>query len=553
MTSTAPATTLRDRYSDDQIASFYESGYWSTDSLYELIRTSAASRPDKVFVFDSTTAVTYAGLQESAVRVAAGLRRAGVAPGDRVAVQLPNWTEFVVIAAAIARAGAVIVPIMPIYRDKDVAYVLAHSGAKVAVTAEEFKGFGYLEMFRQIRPACEGLETVVITRGATAPGAGEIAWADLEIAGDIAELESEIGPDTHPDEPFLVVYTSGTTARPKGCHHTLNTIRSSAAAIARSLDYTEDDVQFGPSPITHSTGLVTSVLLPLLSGASSHLMEAWEPVEGMRRIKEHGCTVSVTATAFLQMMMAAYDPARDDLSSVRYWVCAGAPIPGSVVEKAGQMLSGGRVLSLYGRSENFLTTMCTSTDAPSRSVSSDGSALHGAEVRVVGPEGEEVPRGEEGDIAYRGPSHMIGYYLDPVETVALFTPDGFSRSGDLGRMDADGFVRVTGRLKDIVIRGGMNISAREIEDLVLAHPAVGTVAVVGMPDERLGEKVCLYVVPAAGAEPPTLESILDGLRAAKLPTAKLPERLEVVDVLPMTATGKIQKHLLREDIARKLG
>ena len=200
-----------------------------------------------------------------------------------------------------------------------------------------------------------------------------------------------------------------------------------------------------------------------------------------------------------------------------------------------------------------MTTMCNVDDRADRAVTSDGSALEGAEVKIVGEDGLEVPRGEEGDIAYRGPSHMIEYFNDDEQTDALFTPEGFSRSGDLGRMDEDGYVRVTGRLKDIIIRGGMNISAREIEDRLVRHPAIADVAVVGMPDERLGEKVCAYVVLAEPSVALTLKDVTDYLRAQKLATQKLPERLEIASALPMTATGKVQKHILRADIKQKLG
>ena len=197
--------------------------------------------------------------------------------------------------------------------------------------------------------------------------------------------------------------------------------------------------------------------------------------------------------------------------------------------------------------------MCTVADPPERSASSDGSALMGAEVKVVDEQGVEVPAGEEGDIAYRGPSHMIEYFDDDEQTAALFTSDGFSRSGDLGRMDEDGFVRVTGRLKDIIIRGGMNISAREVEDHLQAHPSIASVAAVGMPDERLGEKVCAYVVLAEGVESLELADITTFLKEHKVATQKLPERLEIVPALPMTATGKVQKHVLRADIKDEAG
>jgi acyl-coenzyme A synthetase/AMP-(fatty) acid ligase len=422
--------------------------------------------------------------------------------------------------------GAVIVPVMPIYRGAEASYIVEHSGAVAAVTCESIKGFSFIDMYTEMQTTHEQLSQLIVARLSTpdagaSPRSGVADLAALLVSGDVEDLAAEVGDDSDPDDPFLIVYTSGTTARPKGCHHTYNTVRASAAAIAASLDYSADDVQFGPSPITHSTGLVTSVVLPLVNGASSHLMEAWEPTEGIRRIQQHGCTVSVTATAFLQLMMGVHDPAAGDLSSMRYWVCAGAPIPGSVVERATAMLGGGRVLSLYGRSENFLTTMCTSQDPAERSATSDGRALAGASVKIVDFDGIEVPRGAEGDIAYRGPSHMLGYYRNPDETDALFTADGYSRSGDLGFMDEDGYVRVTGRTKDIIIRGGMNISARELEDMLIDHPAIGSVAVVGMPDEMLGERVCLFVVPAAGHVAPTLPEVVDFLRARNLATPKL--------------------------------
>jgi len=330
-------------------------------------------------------------------------------------------------------------------------------------------------------------------------------------------------------------------------------MRASANAMIKALEYTEKDVQFGPSPVSHSTGLITSLIMPLSAGAKSYLMEAWEPEEGLRRIEQYGCTAAVTATTFLQMLMEAYDPAKHDASSLRLWVCAGSPIPGSVVERAREIFSGCQPLSLLGRSENFVTTLCTVHDPAHRAVTSDGSAMKGAEVKIVGADGLEVPRGEEGDIAYRGPSHMIEYFNDDEQTAALFTPEGFSQSGDLGRMDEDGYVRVTGRTKDIIIRGGMNISVRELEDHLLQHPAIATVAVVAMPDERLGEKACAYVVLAEPHTALTLKDVTAYLREHKVATQKWPERLEIVPAMPMTATGKIQKHILRDDIKKKLG
>jgi len=540
--------TIRDRYTDEQIAGFYDGGFWQTTSFSALVAEQAERRAEQVFVFDSTTSLTYSEFRDKALRLAVGLKRQGVDKGDRVAVQLPNWTEFPLVAAALSRIGAILVPIMPIYREDEVAYVLQHSGAVAAVTCVEFRGFGHLAMFEQRRESAPDLRAVyAVRRPADLEGSQASALEDLEVEGELAALEAEAGADSSPDDGFMIVYTSGTTSRPKGCFHTFNTVRSSAMAIVDGLAYTAEDVQFGPSPVTHSTGLVTSVIMPLLVGAKSYLMEAWDPEEGLRRIEQYGCTAAVTATPFLQMLMGAYDPAKHDASSMRLWVCAGSPIPGSIVDRSRELL-GCQTLSLYGRSENFVTTMCTVEDPPERSATSDGRAVPGAAVKVVGADGLEVPRGEEGDIAYRGPSHMIEYFKDDEQTAALFTPDGFSRSGDLGRMNGDGFVRVTGRLKDIIIRGGMNISAREIEDHLLGHPAIANVAVVGMPDERLGEKVCAYVVLADRSGTLTLDDVTSYLREHKLAVQKLPERLEIVPAMPMTATGKIQKHVLRSEL-----
>jgi cyclohexanecarboxylate-CoA ligase len=281
-------------------------------------------------------------------------------------------------------------------------------------------------------------------------------------------------------------------------------------------------------------------------------MEVWEPRQGLERIAKFHCTAAVTATTFLQSLVRVYDPDQHDASSLRFWTSAGAPIPGSFVEEARRAFPRMQVLSLYGRSENLVTTTCTVDDPPERSVTSDGKAAPGQEVRIVGPDGAEVPRGQEGDIAYRGAMNLLEYIGQPAATAEMFTKDGFSRSGDLGVMDADGFVRVTGRIKDIVIRGGLNISVRQVEDLLSAHPAVSAVAAVGMPDEVLGERVCCYLVPAPRAEPLTVAEIREYLLGRGLAIQKVPERIEVTDALPMTATGKVQKNLLRDDIARKL-
>lgn len=544
--------TVHDRYREDDIAQFYADGLWRDETLPVLLEQQAGAHGDKIFGTDATTSVTYRELSDRSRDLAVGLRRRGVGPGDRIAVQIPSWTEFFVIAAAVSRIGAVLVPIMPVYRRDEVGFIVETAGVTAAFTAPAYRGFDHAAMFTDLAAGSSCLETVIVVRPEGPVPAGALSYEDVPVALAADAADAEIGPGAGADDPYVVVFSSGTTARPKGCLHTFNTMACGARLLGRGWHYTERDVQFGPSPVTHTTGLVTSFLLPLLHGASSHLMEQWEPREGLARIAQFGCTACVSATTFLQMLVDVYDPDVHDASTLRFWTAAGSPIPSSFVRAAREALPGMSVLSLYGRTENITTTMCTLDDDPERSVSSDGKALPLQEVAIVDEQGDEVPRGEEGDIAYRGAMNCLEYIGQLELTAANYTASGFHRSGDLGRMDDEGYVRVTGRMKDIVIRGGMNISVRQVEDALTAHPAVSAVALVGMPDPTMGERVCCYLVPREGEPALTLETMKEYLLGLGMAIQKVPERLEVVDELPTTATGKIQKHLLRARIAERI-
>jgi cyclohexanecarboxylate-CoA ligase len=546
-----------DHYSRQEIDDYYGAGLWSADTFHDLLVQRVENNPDKVFATDGTRSLTFRQLFDGAQRLAVGLHRQGWRAGDTAAVQLPSWVEFVQVLAALSRLGVIVVPIMPIYRREEVGYVASNAEIRGVFTPATFKKFNYLDMYLGLRQEHPDL-TIVVTRPDSAADAiinanvGVFSLQGLEADIDDDGAREELGDRPGPDEPFVIVYTSGTTSRSKGCVHTFNTYCAGARALIAPFGFTEADVQFGPSPVAHTTGLVTSVLLPMLTGASTHLMAEWEPVRGIEEIQRFGCTAAVTAPTFLHGLLSEYDAERHDLSTLRLWVCAGAPIPAAIVERAGAMLPNIKVLSLYGRSENLVTTTCSVDDDVSRALTSDGSAVPGAEVKIIDVEGNEVPRGIEGDITYRGPAHMIEYLGNPEETAALFTADGLSKSGDLGVMTDDGYVRVTGRTKDIVIRGGMNISVREIEDNLANHPDLLASSCVGMPDELLGERVCCYVVTAQGHTTPTVEDLRNFLLSHGMPVQKTPERVVAVDALPMTATGKVLKQELRKDIEQRL-
>jgi acyl-CoA synthetase (AMP-forming)/AMP-acid ligase II len=541
------------RYSPREIEHYYRSGVWSAETFHDLLVRRVEENPDKVFATDGTRSLTFRELFDAGQRLAVGLHRRGLRRGDKAAVQLPNWVEFIEVLTALSRLGVIMVPIMPIYRREDVGYVLSNAGVRAVFTPAQFSKFDYLDMYRVMRQADPELMIVVARPDGAAQDVADVFTLDqLQAEVDDDSASAELGDPPSPDDPFVIVYTSGTTSRPKGCVHTFNTYCAGARGLVEQFGYTETDVQFGPSPIAHTTGLVTSVLLPMLTGAATHLMASWSPVRGIEEIQRFGCTAAVTAPTFLHTLLTDYDADSHDLSTLRLWTCAGAPIPGAVVERAGVTLPNMKVLSLYGRSENLVTTTCSVTDDVSRALTSDGKAMAEATVKIVDHHGNEVPRGVEGDIAYRGPAHMIEYLANPAETAALFTKEGFSTSGDLGKMTDEGYVRVTGRTKDIVIRGGMNISVREIEDHLAHHPALRAFSVVGMPDERLGERVCCFVVAASGHDALTVDDMREFLLERGIPIQKTPERVVVVDALPMTATGKVLKHELRKDIEQRL-
>ncbi|CAN5428949.1 medium-chain fatty-acid--CoA ligase [soil metagenome] len=544
--------SLGNPHADADRRRYYAEGWWQDRVLWDFLVDGATAHPERVVLTDGDNTLTYGSLRDKAIRLAAGLAGLGVDRGERVAVQLPHWAEFGVAALALSRLGAVLVPIMPIFRGEEVGYILEHSGAEVLIGPTAFHNFDYLDMYLQLRETAPALRNIVMVRpGETIVPEGVREFEALLDAGDVDEIDAGLGATASADDAALLVYTSGTTERPKGCLHSYNTMHAGAKAIVERLHVTSDDVAFKPSPVAHSTGLIIGLIVPMLAGGGSHFQPEWNPEEGLRRIEAYGCTITVTAATFLTTVMQAYQPERHDVSGMRLWGCAGAPIPGPIVQQARALFPQMNLIAIYGRSENFASTMTGPDDPPERAVTSDGRATPGSQVRILDDAGREVPTGSEGDVAFKGPSLMLGYYQDPAAMAQTLTPDGFHLSGDLGFSDQAGYVRITGRVKYTIIRGGLNISAREVEDLLSGHPDILDVAVVSMPDPRLGEKACAFIVPREGAAP-TVQSLGDYLRARHVAVQKLPERVELVDSLPRTAPGKVRKNVLRDMIAETL-
>jgi cyclohexanecarboxylate-CoA ligase/acyl-CoA synthetase len=530
------------RYTKEQAARFRQKGWWGDEILLDHLDRWTQDAPDRELATDGAGRLSYGEARGQAYRLAAQLRQLGVELGDRVLVQLPNWNEFVVIYLAAIRAGAVLVPVMPIYRHDEIGYILERSGAKVAFTTGEFRKFDHLQMFRELREHSPALKQLVVVR--SAPGDSELSLNDLtqpERGPDDFD-ETATGPRPSADDGHVLIFTSGTEARPKGCFHTWNTIGFSVKGLSKAFQLDRSSVTFAPSPVSHGTGLALGVAAPIMTGGSIHLQDVWQPKEGLTRIHDHRCTHAATATPFVRMALDAFDPGHDDVSSMRIWVCAGAPIPASLADEVGTVFKGCRLLPLYGASEIFATTACWATDPREMAVTSDGRpALDGVEVKVTPQPGEP-----DGEVLYRGPGAMLGYWRDPERTAIAIDADGWYHTGDRGQFNVEGLLRLKGRIKDVIIRGGTNISATEVEEHLLSHPKVKAVAVVAMPDRLMGERACAFVVPE-GSEEPTLSELADYLKnVRRIAVHKLPERLEVVKELPMTPTGKIQKFALRE-------
>jgi acyl-CoA synthetase (AMP-forming)/AMP-acid ligase II len=536
-------------FGSEIVRSHCDRGFWSDETLSDIVERWAEQSPDRTVLIDAETQVTWAELRDRAYRVATALRARGLVAGDRVAVQLPNWHEFVVLYVALARVGAILVPIMPVYRHADLRHMLGVSGATTLAITPTYRGFDHLAMARELCSELSDLTHLVVVRNdGQALTAGETSLPELE-RGDGRPSDAELGPKPSADDGHIIGFTSGTEAGAKGCFHTFNTYAFTPRAQIVLYDFGTEDCELTPSPITHSAGLAGGLLKPMFAGGSVCFMEQWDPAAALDLVDRHGCTQATGATAFVNGLISAYDPGRHDASALRYFLCGGAPVPSELVAQVDETLPNCRVIPCFGQTEGLLVTSCTPEDPVEKLSQSDGRPLPGVELEIRGEDGGRLGPGEVGEIVYRSPGMMLEYWGDEQATAAATTDDGWRRTGDLGRIDDDGYLRVTGRIKEVIIRGGLNISTREVEEALVQHPLVAAAAVIGYPDPKLGERACAFVV--ARGEPPTLDVLARYLLEEQgFAKPKLPERLEVIDALPMTLTGKVQKFLLRQQLDR---
>lgn len=521
------------------LARYRGAGLWRDRTIADLARLRAEATPDTVVFPNDPAQPTYASLLAEATALMASLAELGLRPGDVVSVQIPNWIEAAAINLAAAIGGLVVNPIVTIYRDAEVRLMLADSGAKLLFVCGTFRGFDYSRMVDRIRRDLPDLAHAVTVRGR---GDG---YADLVAAGRKRPFDP---PTVDPDTVKLLLYTSGTTGRPKGVLHSHNTLaRVSAVSYAR-WGLGDGDAILMPSPVTHISGYSNGLEQPFLAGTRTVLMENWDAEEALALIERHDVAGTVAATPFLKELADAARARGTRLPSLRVFACGGAAVPADLVRDANGAFDNPGVFRVYGSSETPLVTIgFPAAAAPELAAATDG-AVADYDVRFVDDDGRDVPEGEEGEIVARGPAMFMGY-ADAEQTRGALTDDGYFRTGDIGLLTPDGAIVITGRKKDLIIRGGENISAKEIEDVLHRHPAVAEAAVVAMPHARLGESVCAYVVARADAAP-DFASLAAFVAASGLARQKTPERIEIVAELPRTASGKIRKDVLRESVRR---
>lgn len=511
-------------------------GLWQERTLDALLRDGACAWPSRVALVDGEHRLTYGELAARVERAAAALHALGVRRGDVVSFQLPNWWEAAVVHHATLRLGAVSNAIVPIYRAREVRFIVRQARSRVLVVPGVFRGFDHAAMARALREELASLEHVVLVRGDA--GDGALGWEASLGAAPAAAVPSAAHVAS---DPALLLYTSGTEADPKGVIHSHETALYESRSIAELYELTAADRVLMPSPVTHITGLIYGLQLPFLLGTRVVLQDVWDAGRALELIERERCTLVIGATPFLHGLCASPDLARREISSLRVFGCGGADVPPELIRRASRTL-GIRASRLYGSTECPAVTGTALRAPEDRHAETDGAAIGGGEARVVSERGTVLPPGARGLLQVRGPELCLGY-LDPALNAAAFDADGWFATGDVATIDADGCVRIAGRAKDVIVRGGENISAKEVEDLLFEHPAVREVAVVGYPDEVLGERACAFVV---GAGELTLGELVAFLRAREVANQKLPERLELVDALPKTSSGKVQKFRLRE-------
>jgi acyl-CoA synthetase len=525
----------------DRLVEYRRFGYVSDLTMSASVVRATRQWGSRPAIVDGDRRLTYRDLLELVERAAAWLGEAGVGPGDVVCWQTPNWWEAHVLGLAVWHAGAISCPIAPFYREHELRQVIEQVRPAAVVTAETFRGFSHAEAFDDLL-ASVGLGDVarIVLRG-TRPG-----WSSFDDVGSHGRRQgyATVGAD----EPCLILFTSGTTAGAKAAVHSSRSLLAETRQLADAWGLSWEDVAYMAAPLQHITGVLNAMTIPLLVGASAVLAERWEPEAAVADIVRHRVTYTAGATVFLQELTDAARGAGAHLP-LRNFACGGAAVPRGVMERSEEQ--GIPASRVYGMTELPTVTVMNRAFPFDHRAETDGAIAPGVQVRVVGTEGEPLAAGRGGELLVRGPEQMLGYLDAKANRVAL-DEEGWFATGDVGVVDGDSFVTITGRVKDVINRGGEKFSARDIEDLLITHPAVRHAAVVPGPDARFGEVPVAFVVFDQAGQA-SAEELARHLHTRGLARQKTPVAWHFVDALPMTPSGKVKKFELvaAADIAER--
>ena len=517
----------------------------AAQSLAEAMGAAAELYPDTELIVsaEGKTAVhRLADVHADGLAFGSRLIREGISAGDRIAVQLPASVEWLIAAIGIAHAGAVLVPIVSIYGAKELRFILAQSGVRLIVTPRTHRGTYYQSVVAEAA-AEKALVHVVVgdAAPATTPGVTTRTWQEMIAPGPTMPRAGRT-----PDDLAMLVYTSGTVAEPKGVKHSSRTLLEELDAGAATREEMAQALSLNPWPPGHVAGALAMLRFAVV-GMPMVVLDQWDAAEAARLIERYRVTSSSFTPFHLCALLDAVERDGRDISSLKNCLVGAAPVAASLIDRC--TAHGLRTFRCYGSSEHPTISIGHPDDPLEKRLTTEGRLMRGIEVRFVDDDGRDVPEGEDGEIAVRGPEQFTGYYDSRLDDAA-FLPGGWFRTGDVGRLDADGYLLVTDRKKDVIIRGGENISSREVEELLFAHPGVAEAAVVAAPDARMGEVVCAFVIPRPGHEV-TLEGVRAHFAAAGIARQKTPERLVTVTEMPRNATGKVLKAVLRQQ-ARSL-
>jgi len=505
--------------------------------FYKVLKTN----PYKKAVIDRGRSFTFKEIDVLSNNLAVTLQTLGIGKGDVISYQLPNWYESIVLNIAVTKIGGIINPIIPIYREREVSFILKQAASIVIFIPNRYRNFNYIQMMENIKSQLTYLKYIVVVGDYI--GKGMLSF-DSMVKNQNYSLHNE---NIYSKDIKLLIYTSGTTSEPKGVQHTHNTILAEILNVSYFWNLSYDDVIFMPSPVTHITGYLYALELPFINGNTVVLMDTWDPIHALQLIKKENCSLTIGATPFLHDLLRCLPT--NKLKIPLTFVCGGAYVPSELIYEAWNK-AGMRAFRVYGLTEApTISAGIRPEDSIKKAAETDGY-IFGNEVNIVDESDRPVNIGEEGEILVKGPEVFVGY-KEPSLNNEAFDKDGWFRTGDIGRIDKDGFLTISGRRKDIIIRGGENISPREIEDILQKHPKIEMSAVVAFPDKKMGEKACAYVKLKRGNSF-TFNEMIDFLIKYNFAKQKLPERLEIINEFPTTPSGKIKKNVLREDIKKKM-